>query len=71
MDIATAFLFNFLRQQRLEGAGLATGRAQPAEMFSHHYQLRMIVLPVIEPGHTGFLIQRRFAKQFQFVVAGQ
>src|ERR1035438_2857055 len=57
------------RQERLERAFVATRRARPAEMLPDHHQLRVIILPVIQPRRAGLLIQRRFAKRFQFIVA--
>jgi len=55
-------VISFLREQRPERALVTTRLACPAKMFSHHHQLRVIILPVIQPRCTGFLVQRRLAQ---------
>ena len=57
-------------QQRSQGAICAPWPARAAEVLPDDDQLRMKVLPVIEPLPAGLLIQRRFAQALQVFVAG-
>src|ERR1019366_3865237 len=57
-------------QQRSERALRAPRLARAAEVLPYDNQLRMEVLPVIQPPPAGLLVQRRFAQALQVFVAG-
>ena len=56
------------RQQRFERALGATRLASAAKVLARDDQLGVVVLPIIEPGSAGLLVQRRFAQALQVLV---